>query len=112
VRNGLVQQTGRAPAFNDGMLAAGTEKREQVGLGVVSAKLARLESLFGFAQGKLRRQSPRDSLRLLFPAAHLQVGADEGLQVAVDHPVHVADFHLGAMVFYQAIRLQNVRANL
>jgi hypothetical protein len=38
-------------------------------------------------------------LPLLFAAAHLQVGANEWLQVPVDHGVHVPDFHLGAVIF-------------
>ena len=38
-------------------------------------------------------------------AAHAEVGADKGLQIAVNHPVHVADLGFGAMVFNHAIRL-------
>ncbi len=45
-------------------------------------------------------------------AAHLQIGADERLQVAVDHAIHVADFHLGAMIFDKAVGLQGVRTYL
>jgi hypothetical protein len=57
-----------------------------------------------------RFEQPR--LRLLFSAAHLQIGADEGLQISVDYSIHVADFHLGSVVFDQTIRLQDIRANL
>src|SRR5580692_5630679 len=51
-------------------------------------------------------------LRLFLAAPHLQVGADEGLQVAIDHAVDVANFHLGAVIFDQPIRLQSVGADL
>jgi hypothetical protein len=51
-------------------------------------------------------------LGLPFSAAHLQIGADERLQVAVDHAIHVADFHLGAMIFDKAVGLQGVRTYL
>jgi hypothetical protein len=44
-------------------------------------------------------ESPSDSSCLLLSAAHLQIGADEWLQVTIDYAVDVADFHLGAMVF-------------
>jgi hypothetical protein len=54
----------------------------------------------------------RPRLRLLFSAAHLQIGADERLQIAVDYPIHIADLHLGAMIFDETIRLQDIRANL
>ena len=49
---------------------------------------------------------------LLFSAPRQQIGANERLQIAVEHAIHVADFHLGAVVFDHAIGLQHVRANL
>ncbi len=38
-------------------------------------------------------------LGLSFRPPHLQVGADKGLEIAVDDPVYVADFHLCAVIF-------------
>lgn len=45
-------------------------------------------------------------------AAHAEVGADKGLQIAVNHPVHIADFSLGAVIFNEPIGLQDVGADL
>ena len=45
------------------------------------------------------------------PAMH-QVGADEGVEVAVEHAVHVADFELGAVVLDEPVGLQGVGADL
>src|SRR5271165_4510212 len=41
-----------------------------------------------------------------------QVGADEGLQIAVNHAIDVADLGLGAVILDHAVRLQDVGANL
>jgi hypothetical protein len=41
--------------------------------------------------------------RLLFVAALQQVGTHKRLQVAIEHPVHVADFHFGAVVLSHAV---------
>ncbi len=45
-------------------------------------------------------------------AAHAQVGTDKGLQIAINHSVHVADFSFGAVVFDEPIGLQDVGADL
>src|SRR5512146_2774898 len=47
-----------------------------------------------------------------FVAAHQQVRAYERLQVAVQHSINIADFCLGAMVLYKAIRRQHIGADL
>src|SRR5713226_7991090 len=41
-----------------------------------------------------------------------EVAADEGINVPVEDAIHVAHLELGAVVLDQAIRLENVRANL
>jgi hypothetical protein len=45
-------------------------------------------------------------------AAHAEVAADEGLEIAVEDFVHVAYFYTGAEVFGHAVGLQDVAANL
>ena len=45
-------------------------------------------------------------------AAHAEVAADEGLEVAVEDFVDVADFDAGAEVFGHAVGLQDVAADL
>ncbi len=51
-----------------------------------------------------RKLSP---LLLVRPAApsHAQMSPDERLQIAVEHPVHIADLSLGAMVLDHSIGL-------
>src|SRR5580698_5805521 len=68
--------------------------------------------LWKFGLRSVGRGSLPACLRLLLAAAHLEIGADERLQVAVNYAVHVADFHLGSVVLDQTIRLQSVRADL
>src|SRR5687767_10798 len=41
-----------------------------------------------------------------------QIGLDEGIEVTIEHAVHVADFHLRAVVLDHLIRLQNVTPDL
>ena len=45
-------------------------------------------------------------------AAHTQIPTDEGLEVAVEDLVDVADFDAGAEIFCHAIGLQDVASNL
>src|SRR5690349_12816714 len=58
------------------------------------------------------RSFQAELLCLLFPTAHLQISTYEGLQIAIDHAVNVANFHLGPVVLDQAIGLQHIRPNL
>src|SRR5258705_11491863 len=53
------------------------------------------------------RRGAKRSARLL-----QQIRFDEWIQVAVEHAVHVADLHFGAMVLDHLIRLQNIAADL
>src|SRR6266404_2162104 len=49
---------------------------------------------------------------LTLVSSRQQISADKRFQVAIQDPVHVAYFHLGAVVFYQAVRMQHVRPYL
>src|SRR5580704_6419011 len=49
---------------------------------------------------------------LLLTAPRQQIGANERLQVAVEHAIHVANFRLRSMILDHAIRLQHVGTNL
>ena len=51
-------------------------------------------------------------LALFFSSPHKQIGADEGLKIAVDDTVDVADFHLRTVIFDQAIGLQDLGTDL
>lgn len=51
-------------------------------------------------------------LSLLLSAARQQIGANKGLQIAVEHAIDIADFDFGAMILDQAVRLQDIGANL
>src|SRR4051812_9009778 len=42
----------------------------------------------------------------------LQIGLDKHVDVAVEHALDVANFHLGALVLRQAVRLKNIGSNL
>jgi len=50
--------------------------------------------------------------RLFFSPASQQIGADERLQVAIEHAVHVAHLGFGAVILDHAVGLQDVGANL
>ena len=45
-------------------------------------------------------------------APHSQIGADKGLQVAVNYAIDVSDLSFRTVVFDQTIRLENIGANL
>src|ERR1035438_4092013 len=47
---------------------------------------------------------------LFLLASHQQVGPNEGLQIAVEHPVDVPDLGLGAVILDHAVGLENRRA--
>jgi hypothetical protein len=49
---------------------------------------------------------------LLLPAPRKQIRPDERLQVPIEHTVHVANFHLGSMIFNQPIWLLDIRTIL
>src|SRR6185437_1718027 len=72
-------------------------------------------------QSAFIRVNPRSSLlffrvgsgrRYTTLAPHLQIAADERLQRAIEHLVHIADFNARAQVFRHAIGLQHIAPDL
>jgi hypothetical protein len=53
-----------------------------------------------------------DGCRYAALTSHLQIAADEGLEIAIKHTVYVADFYTGAEVFGHAVGLKDVAADL
>src|SRR5580692_8335852 len=45
-------------------------------------------------------------------APHLEVAADEGLEIAIEHTIDIADLDARAKVLRHSVGLQNVAANL
>src|SRR5512143_3434188 len=62
-------------------------------------------------QQRTRPPSPRNPELLLFCPPLLQILADEHIDVAIEHPVHIADLHPRAHVLYHAIGLKDVGAD-